>query len=83
MGSFKHNQDNRLDNVEKLQDAIQNTEENIKAANETMSLSSSADKEAIRAKNDRRKESIAGMMSEVEDEQQARERGYKADNQLE
>ncbi|MBK5502074.1 small acid-soluble spore protein Tlp [Peribacillus sp. TH14] len=83
MGSFKHNQDNRLDNVEKLQDAIQNTEENIKVANETMSLSSSADKEAIRAKNDRRKESIAGMMSEVEDEQQARERGYKTDNQLE
>ncbi|MFB6801369.1 small acid-soluble spore protein Tlp [Peribacillus butanolivorans] len=83
MGSFKHNPDNRLDNVEKLQDAIQNTEENIKAANETLSFSSSGDKEEIRAKNERRKESIAGMMSEVEDEQQARERGYKTDNELE
>ncbi|CAH0190846.1 MULTISPECIES: small acid-soluble spore protein Tlp [Peribacillus] len=80
MGSYKHNQDNRLDNVEKIQDAIQNTEENIIAANETLSFSSGAEKEAIKAKNDRRRKSIDGMKEEMQDEQEARESGYSNDN---
>ncbi|WP_148358621.1 small acid-soluble spore protein Tlp [Peribacillus simplex] len=80
MGSYKHNQDNRLDNVEKIQDAIQNTEENIIEANETLSLSSGAEKEAIKAKNDRRRKSIDGMKEEMQDEQEARESGYSNDN---
>ncbi|ASS92625.1 small acid-soluble spore protein Tlp [Peribacillus simplex] len=80
MGSYKHNQDNRLDNVEKIQDAIQNTEENIIAANETLSFSSGEEKEAIKAKNDRRRKSIDGMKEEMQDEQEARESGYSNDN---
>ncbi|MGE7685584.1 small acid-soluble spore protein Tlp [Peribacillus simplex] len=80
MGSYKHNQDNRLDNVEKIQDAIQNTEENIIEANETLSFSSGAEKEAIKAKNDRRRKSIDGMKEEMQDEQEARESGYSNDN---
>ncbi|MDW7615718.1 small acid-soluble spore protein Tlp [Peribacillus simplex] len=80
MGSYKHNQDNRLDNVEKIQDAIQNTEENINAANETLSFSSEVEKMSIKAKNDRRKKSIEGMKEEMQDEQEARESGYNNDN---
>ncbi|MDV7765775.1 small acid-soluble spore protein Tlp [Peribacillus sp. CSMR9] len=80
MGSYKHNQDNRLDNVEKIQDAIQNTEENISAANETLSFSSDVEKQAIEAKNDRRRKSIEGMKDEMQDEQEARESGYSNDN---
>ncbi|WP_144528090.1 small acid-soluble spore protein Tlp [Peribacillus simplex] len=80
MGSYKHNQDNRLDNVEKIQDAIQNTEENINAANETLSFSSGVEKQAIEAKNDRRRKSIEGMQEEMQDEQEARESGYRNDN---
>ncbi|RRN67798.1 small acid-soluble spore protein Tlp [Peribacillus simplex] len=80
MGSYKHNQDNRLDNVEKIQDAIQNTEENINAANETLSFSSEVEKMSIKAKNDRRRKSIEGMKEEMQDEQEARESGYSNDN---
>ncbi|MDM5212781.1 small acid-soluble spore protein Tlp [Peribacillus sp. NJ4] len=80
MGSYKHNQDNRLDNVEKIQDAIQNTEENIIAANETLSFSSGAEKEAIKDKNERRRKSIDGMKEEMQEEQEARESGYSNDN---
>jgi small acid-soluble spore protein (thioredoxin-like protein) len=61
MGTNKHNPDNRLDNVEKIQDAIQNTEENIIAANETLSFSSGEEKQAIQDKNERRRKSIDGM----------------------
>ncbi|MCK1993656.1 small acid-soluble spore protein Tlp [Peribacillus muralis] len=80
MDSFKHNKDNRLDNVEKLQDAIHNTEQNMTAANDTMSFSSAEDKMAITAKNERRKASIEAMKEEVQDEQEARESGYNTDN---
>ncbi|MCU6599158.1 small acid-soluble spore protein Tlp [Peribacillus frigoritolerans] len=80
MGTNKHNPDNRLDNVEKIQDAIENTEENIIAANETLSFSSGEEKQAIQDKNERRRKSIDGMMEEMQDEQEARESGYSNDN---
>ncbi|MBT2647482.1 small acid-soluble spore protein Tlp [Bacillus sp. ISL-34] len=80
MSSYKHNPDNRLDNVEKIQDAIENTEENITAANETLSFSSPVEKMSIKAKNERRRKSIDGMKEELQDEQEARESGYRNDN---
>ncbi|GAA1375447.1 small acid-soluble spore protein Tlp [Peribacillus frigoritolerans] len=80
MGTNKHNPDNRLDNVEKIQDAIENTEENIIAANETLSFSSGEEKQAIQDKNERRRKSIDGMKEEMQDEQEARENGYSNDN---
>ncbi|MCZ0872600.1 small acid-soluble spore protein Tlp [Bacillus sp. AFS043905] len=80
MGANKHNPDNRLDNVEKIQDAIENTEENIIAANETLSFSSGEEKQAIQDKNERRRKSIDGMKEEMQDEQEARENGYSNDN---
>ncbi|MCR8869089.1 small acid-soluble spore protein Tlp [Peribacillus frigoritolerans] len=80
MGTNKNNPDNRLDNVEKIQDAIENTEENIIAANETLSFSSGEEKQAIQDKNERRRKSIDGMKEEMQDEQEARENGYSNDN---
>ncbi|WP_285766872.1 small acid-soluble spore protein Tlp [Peribacillus sp. SI8-4] len=80
MAPYKHNQDDRSDNVEKLQDAIHNTEQNMTAANDTLSFSSAEDKKAITAKNERRKASIEAMKEEVQDEQEARASGYSTDN---
>ena len=76
------NPDDRSDNVEKLQTAIQNTRENIQKANETIQFSSAADTAAIQAKNERRLESIAGMEAEIEDEKQARKNGFQSENEF-
>ena len=69
--------DDRSDNVEKLQDMVQNTIENIHEAEETMKLSNEKDQQDIQAKNERRRESIEGMREEIKDESAARENGYK------
>lgn len=62
--------DDRSDNVEKLQNMIDNTLENIEKAEETASLSSNEERANIEAKNERRRESIEAMRSEVKDEAQ-------------
>ncbi|QQZ11255.1 small acid-soluble spore protein Tlp [Heyndrickxia vini] len=62
--------DDRSDNVEKLQNMIDNTLENIEKAEETASLSSNEERANIEAKNERRRESIEAMRSEVKDESQ-------------
>lgn len=69
--------DDRSDNVEKLQDMVQNTIENIEAAHETMQFASPEERAQIEAKNKRREESIAGMREEIKDEAAARENGYQ------
>lgn len=61
--------DDRSDNVEKLQEAVQNTMENIEAAEETLQLTDNEEqREQIEAKNRRREESIEGMRAEIKDE---------------
>jgi small acid-soluble spore protein (thioredoxin-like protein) len=64
--------DNRADNVEHLQQSIQNTEENLKEAenylNEFSSEISSTELKQIEEKNERRKESIQGFQEEIKDE---------------
>ncbi|UCZ51585.1 small acid-soluble spore protein Tlp [Bacillus shivajii] len=69
--------DNRADNVEKLREMAENTKENIEAAEETMNNEhlSQAEKQAIQAKNERRKESIHSFQAEIEDEKSDREHG--------
>lgn len=62
------NPDDRSDNVEKLQDMIHDTIENIEEAGESLKTASDEQKEQIRAKNKRRKEAIEGMREEIEDE---------------
>jgi len=65
----KPNPDDRSDNVEKLQAMIQNTQDNIEAAEESLAFTDSAtQREQIEAKNDRRQESIDAFRSEIKDE---------------
>jgi len=69
--------DDRSDNVEKLQDMVQNTIENIHEAEETMRLSNDKDQQNIQEKNERRRESIEGMREEIKDEAAANKKGYE------
>lgn len=69
--------DDRSDNVEKLQDMVQNTIENIEEAEATMEFASAQERELIKQKNKRREESIQGMREEIKDEASARENGYQ------
>ncbi|MEM1502572.1 small acid-soluble spore protein Tlp [Domibacillus sp. 8LH] len=64
--------DNRSDNVQKLQEMVQNTIGNIEAAEETMVFANGKERAAIKAKNERREESIEGMREEIQDEAAAR-----------
>ena len=66
--------DNRENNAERLHNAAENTAENLNEAvdylDEHADEISASERENIEAKNERREESIAGMKSEIEDEQQ-------------
>ncbi|WP_281349739.1 small acid-soluble spore protein Tlp [Ornithinibacillus caprae] len=66
--NHKPKPDDRSDNVEKLQDMVQDTIQNIEAAHETMQFASGEEKEQIMAKNKRREEAIEGMRAEIKDE---------------
>ncbi|HWJ78995.1 MAG TPA: small acid-soluble spore protein Tlp [Niallia sp.] len=77
MSNNKPNPDNRLDNVERLQDMVHNTLENIEKAEETMELAGTEEKEMIREKNKRREESINGFREEIKDEASSRENGFQ------
>ncbi|MCC2929005.1 small acid-soluble spore protein Tlp [Bacillus sp. LBG-1-113] len=72
------NPDDRSDNVEKLQDMVQNTIENIEEAEESMEFASGEDKQRIQEKNARREESIEAFRNEIQDESEARENGYRS-----
>ncbi|EMT46598.1 MULTISPECIES: small acid-soluble spore protein Tlp [Anoxybacillus] len=74
---MKRNYDDRRDNVEKLQDMVQNTLENIEKAEETMAFASPEEREKIKEKNERREQAIEAMRAEIKDEARARERGYE------
>lgn len=64
--------DNRADNVEHLQKALDDTMENIREAESFLSAHAgemrSSDQADIRAKNERRKEAIDGFRAEIKDE---------------
>ncbi|GGF10268.1 small, acid-soluble spore protein Tlp [Halobacillus andaensis] len=68
MSKQKPNPDNREDNVERLQEAVQNTIENIEASHETMSMANEKDKAQIERKNKKREESLEAMRQEISDE---------------
>jgi len=69
------NPDDRSDNVEKLVKMKVNTLGNMEAAEETASFSDGPEKEAIRQKNERRKQAIEGFEKEILDESDARKHG--------
>jgi small acid-soluble spore protein (thioredoxin-like protein) len=78
MMSFqKPNPDDRSDNVEKLQDMVQNTIDNIDKAEETMVNASSDEKQMIQQKNKRREAAIQSFREEIQDESADRENGYQ------
>jgi len=62
------NPDDRSDNVEKLQNMVQETIENLEASHDTMEFASGEEKEQIIEKNKRREEAIEGMREEIKDE---------------
>nr|WP_113866482.1 small acid-soluble spore protein Tlp [Paraliobacillus ryukyuensis] len=66
------NPDDRSDNVEKLQEMVQNTIENIEASHDTMKFASDEEKENIKQKNKRREDSIESMRAEIKDEYKER-----------
>lgn len=77
MANNKPNPDDRSDNVEKLQSMIVNTIENMDEAEESMKFANAEDLSRIEAKNERRRESITAFRSEIKDEYQAQQNGYK------
>jgi small acid-soluble spore protein (thioredoxin-like protein) len=70
---YKSNPDDRSDNVEKLQEMVQNTIENMHEAEEAARFSNEKDCADIEAKNQRRLDSIAAMRNEIKEEYQYRE----------
>jgi small acid-soluble spore protein (thioredoxin-like protein) len=64
----KPNPDDRSDNVQKLQEMVQNTIGNMEKAEATAELSTDEERANIEAKNERRRESIEAMRSEIKDE---------------
>jgi small acid-soluble spore protein (thioredoxin-like protein) len=65
--------DDRSDNVEKLQEMICNTIENMEEAEESLAFTDSEEqRQMIEAKNERRRESIDAFRAEVKDEARAR-----------
>jgi small acid-soluble spore protein (thioredoxin-like protein) len=61
--------DDRSDNVEKLQSMIHDTIENMEEAEESLTLTDSEEqRQQIESKNQRRRESLDSMRSEVRDE---------------
>jgi small acid-soluble spore protein (thioredoxin-like protein) len=61
--------DDRSDNAEKLQSMIQDTTENIEAAEESLAFTDSeTQRQQIQAKNERRRESIESYRAEIKDE---------------
>ncbi|MGV3487415.1 MAG: small acid-soluble spore protein Tlp [Tuberibacillus sp.] len=62
--------DDRSDNVQKLQEMVQNTIENMEEAEETLRDDglNGKDREAVIAKNERREQAIEGMRREIKDE---------------
>lgn len=66
--------DDRSDNVEKLQEMICNTIENMEEAEESMAFTDSEEqRQMIEEKNQRRRESIDAFRAEVKDEARARD----------
>ncbi|MGG1678590.1 small acid-soluble spore protein Tlp [Neobacillus sp. NRS-1170] len=61
--------DDRSDNAEKLQAMIQNTQDNIQKAEQSLSFTDSEQqRQQIEAKNERRRESVESFRAEIKDE---------------
>lgn len=67
--------DDRSDNVEKLQEQVVDTIENLEEAHETLQRDLPEDqRQALLEKNKRREEAIAGKRREIQDEWEFRQK---------
>jgi len=74
----KHNPGDRRDNVEKIQEHIDNTIENINLTEETIEVSDDErTRQNLKAKNKKREEALDGMRQEIKDEAGDRQNKYK------
>lgn len=69
------NPDNRFNNVERLHDMIENTQKKLQEAEVSMEFASPEEREMIKNKNERRKQSIKAMKEEMIEEMDARKNG--------
>ena len=75
---MRHKPDDRRDNVDKLQNNINNTLENIRLAEKTMAETDNGEmKHDIRAKNKRREDALRNMRHEIKDEAEDKNRDYE------
>ncbi len=75
---MKHNQDDRRDNVDRIQYNIDKTILNYNLAEEAIETTSDdKTKKELEAKNDRRKEALQGMRNEIKEEAIDKKNGYK------
>ncbi|WP_139902693.1 small acid-soluble spore protein Tlp [Clostridium thermarum] len=70
--------DDRRDNVDKLQETIDNTIENMRLTEEAIEETANAKTKAeLEDKNKRRQEALESLRSEIRDEAIAKKNGYK------
>lgn len=75
---MRHKPDDRRDNVDKLQENINNTLENIRLAEGTMAETDDGEMiHDIKAKNKRREDALRNMRHEIKDEAEDKERDYE------
>lgn len=75
---MKHNPDDRRDNVEKIQNNITNTIQNIELTEEAINATDDPGiQKSLKDKNARREEALNSMRKEIQDEALDKERGYK------
>ncbi|TSI09681.1 small acid-soluble spore protein Tlp [Lysinibacillus sp. BW-2-10] len=66
------NPDNRQNNVERLQEMVENTENKIHETEISMEFASPEEQQRMKEKNARRQHSIAAMKDEIQDEMNGR-----------
>ncbi|MHC1684746.1 MAG: small acid-soluble spore protein Tlp [Clostridiaceae bacterium] len=75
---MKNKPDDRRDNVDRIQESIDNTVQNIRIANDVIkSTEDEKTKQDLSAKNARREVALDAMIEEIKDEAKAKENGYK------
>lgn len=75
---MRNNPDDRSDNVERIQEHIDMTIRNMEEAEEMIEKTDNPKtKEELAAKNERRRQALAGMRHEIKDEADARDNDCK------
>ncbi len=74
----KRNPDDRRDNVDKIQNNIDHTIQNMEVAEEMITLTDDPKKKkSLKDKNDRRRDALDGMRNEIKDEANDKQHKYK------